>query len=212
MTSLTRAAAVIDIVDDVLFLAVGVDAAMERRGQYGQITVRVAAPTWFQYLGLTDSPAPVVVVRDELDDHVPTVLKARALAEEGVRTIVVADGMTPVREARLREEGVVEIITADRDLAALIDVIEEQAAVPAQAIRAVRRGPASGVALSDRQLQVACLFAAASAPSTRLLSETLNLPRDSVRTHLQRARAALGVPGQSRDALRLRLKDQGWIP
>ena len=65
------------------------------------------------------------------------------------------------------------------------------------------------VYLSDRQLQVACLFAGRTAPSAQRIAEVLGLPVSSVRTHLQRARRALGAA--NREELRARLIEDGWM-
>lgn len=197
----------VDVVDDVLFVGPALRAAMSSRRL--PVVVRRVETNWIVYTAQLDAAADVVVVRDELNDHVPTVLKARALARAGATPVVIAEEPTEAHVRRLAEAGARLILTREDSIDDLIAfLLRPEAHSPLEAL------PVDGVRLSDRELQVACLYAGRAAPSTAVLATSLGIPLSSTRTHLQRARAALSQvgPASLREQLRDRLVEGGWMP
>jgi hypothetical protein len=193
----------VDVVDDVLALGAALRSATVLR--HARIRVRTVAPTWVQYGAEVSDVARFVVVRAELVDHVPTVLKVRALRAAGARPVVVSDDPYDAHRARLREARAEAVLTRENDLDDLLGVLQEEATPPEVEAR-VELPPTH---LSDRQLQLACLYCSHGAPSAKHLARWLGLPVSSVRTNLQRARHALGA--SDRRELRQRLIDGGWM-
>jgi DNA-binding NarL/FixJ family response regulator len=194
----------VDVVDDLLAVGPALQAAVAR-GR-APIELRELAVTWVQYASRIRTVADVVAIRAELVDHVPIALKVRALRAAGARTIVIADDPTPAHRTRLLRTGAAAVLTRSDDLDALLEAIvrdrsEDESGEALPDLRDVH--------LSDRQLQVACLFAGRAAPSSQLIADLLGLPVSSVRTHLQRARHALGAA--DREELRARLIEDGWM-
>jgi len=193
----------VDVVDDVLALGAALRSAIALRG--ARIAVRTVAPTWVQYGAEVSDVARFVVVRAELVDHVPTVLKVRALRAAGARPVVVSDDPDEAHRARLREARAEAVLTRTNALDDLLRILqgEEMPSEP---------GPSAvlpATHLSDRQLQLACLYCSHGAPSAKHLARWLGLPLSSVRTNLQRARRALGA--SDRGELRRRLMEGGWM-
>lgn len=195
----------VDVIDDLLAMGPALRAAVA----FGRASIhlREVAPSWVQYAERIDTVAHVVAVRAELVDHVPTALKVRALRTAGARPIVVADDPSPVHRARLVRTGAAAILTRSDDLDELLKAVSGERTDDDGGV--VDLPEVRDVHLSDRQLQVACLFAGRGAPSSDWIARSLGLPVTSVRTHLQRARRALGAA--DRDELRARLIDDGWM-
>lgn len=195
----------VDVVDDVHFVGAALAAVAASRAPRWRL--HTVADTWIRYVSAEEDPAEVVVYRAELNDHVPAVLKARALAARGARSIVLTDAVSPAQRCRLREAGAEAILEAHEDIDVLVGVLDGRVRRddPGAVLPAVR--------LSDRELQIACLFAGPAAPSAPVLAYLLQLPPASVRTHLQRARDALRAVGEvsTREQLRRTLVDQGWL-
>lgn len=192
-----------DVIDDLLALGPALQAAAAL-GR-APVAVRVVAPSWSQYASRIRSVADVVVVRGELVDHVPTALKVRALRAAGARPVVVADDPEGVHRARLIRCGAAAVLTRSDDLDDVVNAILADR-VPSEP---VEWPELRDIHLSDRQLQIACLFAGHGAPSSKWIAQFLGLPETSVRTNLQRARRALGAA--NRAELRARLIEHGWM-
>jgi DNA-binding CsgD family transcriptional regulator len=195
----------VDVIDDVLFVGPALDAIAQ--GGRARIAAVRASTSWLAYIASDQGEPRVaerVVVRAELRDHVPIVLKIRALTRLGVHSIVLTDDDSPAFERRLLEAGAAHVLTKRDDLETLLAavVVEHQHA----------SAPRSAV-LSDRELQVACLYAGRTAATTSMLAEILGVPLGSVRTHLRRARGKLspGGPVSTREQLRARLIEEGWL-
>lgn len=193
------------MIDDLLAMGPALRAAVA----FGRasIELREVAPSWAQYAERIETVAHVVAIRAELVDHVPTTLKVRALRAAGARPIVVADDPAPVHRARLVHTGAAAVLTRSDDLQELLKAVSGLRTDDGGAGADLPR--VRDVHLSDRQLQVACLFAGRGAPSSEWIARSLGVPVTSVRTHLQRARRALGAA--DRDELRARLIDDGWM-
>ncbi|HMR48018.1 MAG TPA: hypothetical protein PKE40_02280 [Arachnia sp.] len=197
----------VDVVDDALFIGAALSTLAGVPGS--RLKIQRIEQGWIPYIASFDDAADVVILRDELGDHVPTVLKVRALARIKARPIVVADEMSDARRWRLVDEGAFVVLdrrTSVQELSAFL--------VGRQPPPQVER-PAGCVAsrLSDRELQVSSLYAGRAAPSSTVLAQLLGIPVASVRTHLQRARTALRPGGStsSRAELVSVMREQGWI-
>lgn len=193
----------VDVVDDVLALGAALRSATVLRR--ARIRVRTVASSWVEYGSQVHDVARFVVVRGELVDHVPTVLKVRALREAGARPVVICDHPDDAHRARLREARAEAVLTRDNDLEDLLRVLQGERVMTEAEWSTVL--PATH--LSDRQLQLACLYCGHGAPSAKHLARWLGLPISSVRTNLQRARRALGAA--DRGELRRRLIEGGWM-
>jgi DNA-binding NarL/FixJ family response regulator len=194
----------VDVIDDLLALGPALQAAIAF-GR-GPIALRVIAASWTQYAARIDSVADVVALRAELADHVPTALKVRALRAAGARPVVIADDPADVHRARLIRCGAAAVLTRRDDLDDVLNAILDERAHPEPSSDAPGL---RDVHLSDRQLQIACLFAGHGAPSSKWIAQLLGLPESSVRTNIQRARRALGAA--DREELRARLIEDGWM-
>jgi len=197
----------VDVIDDMLF--VGLALVKLSDGSASRLYVKRLEVGWIPYIAKFDEAADVVIVRDELDDHVPTVLKVRALSEIGVRPVVLADQVSSVREQPLIAEGAVAVFSRGvsvQELAAYLGGLRTE-----EPRRSPRRG--GGNRLSDRELQVACLFVGRAAPPTPVIAGLLGIPLASVRTYLQRARKVLSEVGpvSTRESLRDALLSEGWL-
>lgn len=193
----------VDVVDDLLFLG----PALEKIGQAHNLTVERSEPNWIPFVSDFESAADTVVIRAELADHVPTVLKVRGIRNIGATPIVVCDSPTHAHTQRLYQAGARAVLTKSHSLHDLVQAIKGWGG----GLR--KSNEISDVMLSDRELQAACLYAGSAAPSARVLSEILNLPLTSVRTYIHRARVALRqvAPTSSRRDLRQALIIDGWL-
>jgi hypothetical protein len=203
----------VDVIDDVLLLGPALRAVVA--AQSLPVFVRHVSPSWMDYASHLESAAESAVVRAELLDHVPTVLKVRALARLGARVIVVASDPSRAHVERLLEAGAWSVLDRGNTLADILQNLMGGARPVTQATHAshpVPTQPVHAIHLSDRELQIACLYVGRTAPSTTMLASLLSLPLSSTRTHLQRARRALtvGGPASTRAQLRQRLREEGW--
>lgn len=205
--SVSSSPVTVDIVDDALFVGFALSVLAERPGS--ALTVKRIEAGWIPYIASFEDAADAVIVRDELDDHVPTVLKVRALARIGVRPIVVADGMSDARCWRLTHEGAYRAVDRDVPVQELVGMAVETRAPG----KVDRPEGCEESRLSDRELQVSALYAGRAAPSSVVLAQLLGIPVTSVRTYLQRTRKTLRPIGDtsSRSELASVLREQGWI-
>lgn len=205
----------VDVIDDLLYIGPALTAAVTSRAV--PLTLRRVVPNWIPYIASFDEAAGVVVVRAELNDHVPIVLKVRALAEIGALPVVLAEQPTTAHVQRLLQAGAYRVLTREQSFNDLLSVLQgigrgvspepwgQQRPVEAEMLGTAR--------LSDRELQVVSLYTGWSAPSATVISKSIGVPLGSVRTHLQRARSALREvgPTSSRESLRAALIASGWI-
>jgi hypothetical protein len=200
-----RVVGTVDIVDDTLFVGQALRAVA--RVDSAGFRVKRVERSWIGYITRQDL-ADVVIVRDGLNDHVPTLLKVRALHRAETVPIVIGDRPRPAQVSRLRGAGAQRVFTQDDSLDDVIAFLRSHVAD-----RAAMPLPWDAVVLSDHELQVACLYVGRGAPSARLLSQLLGMPYASTRTYLQRARKALSVTGETRTRLQLRqrLVEGGWL-
>ena len=171
--------------------------------------IRERVQSWMYYDIESAFSTDVVVLRGELRDHVPAALKVRALTRLQVRTVVLLDKERAAARRRLLSEGAAAVLASDVSLTNLKTVIERAAQLAEPA-------PASAMSpeLTDREMQIACLFAGRASPTTQHIGELLNLSPETVRRHLQRARLALRraqFSASSRDELRTSLLESGLL-
>ncbi|MFV0434444.1 MAG: hypothetical protein ACK5LO_10740 [Leucobacter sp.] len=216
----------VDVIDDLLFTGAALASAVEHRRL--PIDLHRVESNWIPYITAFDEAAGAVVVRAELSDHVPTVLKVRAIASIGAVPVVLADRPSPAHARRLIQAGAHGVLTREHSfdalLQALLDLARDSKSSPRTG--ALRPAGPSGferldgfdagvseVRLSDRELQVASLYVGRSAPSATVIAELLGVPFASVRTYLQRARAALRPlgPTSNRESLHRMLVSDGWV-
>ena len=201
----------VDVIEDVLFIGPALtSAAKEPRFS---IALQRVASNWVTYIENFDEAAGLVVLQSDLNDHVPTILKVRALTAIDAKPIVIADQPSAQHEKRLRHAGAIAVLTERHSFEDLLELI----------VRAKDRGlgehntsEAAGMRqfkLSDRELQVACLYAGHAAPSTAVVAQRIGIPVASARTYLQRARKVLSELGSTstREQLRTVLIADGWM-
>jgi hypothetical protein len=153
------AATTIDIIENSTYI---LDAVTSRLAQHPALTVRARASNWISYITEHSAPADVVVFRAELRDHVPAALKARAIAAEGALPVVSLGTGDAAHRNRLRAERAL-VIERSAGLPVLIDeiVTHFDARTSPRPAQAAPVGPL----LSDREMQIACLYSGRSAPS-----------------------------------------------
>lgn len=173
-----------------------------------QNAVRLAVSSWVAYSASLNALPDSTVFRAELADHVPAALKARALTRLDIAPVVILSAPSPAHEARLLRAGATAIVRAQDGLASVVDGITG-AGAPAD----VPAAP-SPVELTDRELQVSCLYCGRTAPSAARLGAYLRLNEHTVRRHLARTRElyhSLGRDVSTRSRLRSALIDDGWL-
>lgn len=196
----------VDVIDDLLFVGPAFEGAVRQRQL--PLTVRRVESNWIAYIQTFDQAADVVILRSELNDHVPTILKVRALREIAVLPVVLADDPSPEHRWRLMHEGAAAVLTRDDSFEHLI----ASTLVSGASVEGAAPTTVSDARLSDRELQVAALYSGSEAPSATVIAGILGVPLASVRTHLQRARVALRVvgPTSNRASLGRALALDGW--
>ncbi|MBF4461250.1 MULTISPECIES: hypothetical protein [unclassified Rathayibacter] len=172
-----------------------------------QNAVRVAVSSWIDYSSSLAAFPDSTVFRAEMADHVPAALKTRALARLDIAPVVLLDSPSPAHEARLVRAGAAAVVTAQEGLAVLVERISDPPRSPPPPAPSV-------VELTDRELQVACLYCGRAAPSASTLATYLRLGEHTIRRHLARTRElfrAAGVDVPTRLSLRAALIEDGWL-
>ncbi|PPG42700.1 response regulator transcription factor [Pseudoclavibacter sp. RFBA6] len=198
----------VDLVDDTPFLP----GALRARAEVLQdrFHVKVHARTWLDYDLDAAMSADVVIFKAELRDHVPAGLKVRALRRLGVAAVVLLAGESEPHRLQLAGEGATAVLSRASGYATLEDELLRLEADGARAVADDIDPPL----LTDRELQIACIFASRAAPSARHIGELLDLSGETIRAHLQRARGKLQRSGHAvgtRNSLRLALYDAGLL-
>lgn len=184
-----------------------------RQGKH-PVTVASAVHSWTDFQAEWDFAGEIVVLDALLDDHVPLALKVRALRRLGPRPIILGPGRDSPFARRTAAEGARAWIEPGHTLAETADLIREIALLHAPAPARVEPAGPPDAALTDRELQVLCLYAAPRGHSPARLGRVLALRTETVRSHLERGRAryrAVGRPTHNRAALRRALIDDGWL-
>lgn len=201
---------IIDIIDDLPFTGTGLAREARRRGI--DFTAGVIASDWVTFGERWAFRPGTVIVSAELADHVPIVLKVRALDRLNARPIVlVADESDAVR-ARLIEAGARSVVPRSAGMDTLTEELLRIELNPLRP-RYSTRDP-SGPNLTDRELQIAALFCGSAAPSATRLGQLLGLSPETIRVHLAHARRRYQERGHSvstREELRYRLIADGWL-
>ncbi|WP_146081048.1 sigma factor-like helix-turn-helix DNA-binding protein [Pseudoclavibacter sp. AY1H1] len=198
---------IIEVVDESPLLWGALSIASERSGR--EFAVGRHSRSWMEFSAERALAADVVIVSAEFRDHVPILLKTRAVARLGTQVVVVANFPRSRLIHNLRQEGAAHVLAREAStITSLLDVLIDD--TPASAW-----GSASSAAslLTDRELQIAALFASRASPTTQQIAELLGLSPATVRTHLKLARRrlqGLGFEVSSRSLLRATLLAEGY--
>lgn len=198
----------IEVVDESIFVWEALrhsPVASDRKWALG-----VRTRSWIEFSAARAAAADLVVISADLIDHVPAVLKARAVTALGTRVGFLINPSSSAAVDRLMLEGATFV--ARRDATSWHQLLSEICAAlqdpPPTEPAALPRG------LTDRELQIAALFASRAAPTTQQIARLLALSVGTVRTHLKRARHRLSVTGMrvsSREELRSALLAEGYL-
>lgn len=196
----------IEVIDDTFFLWDGIRHASESAAEW---SIGIQTRSWMDFSGTRASDADLVIVSAELVDHVPVVLKARAILRLGTQVGVLINTQPSAVTRRLEQEGT-SFVAGRKNTSwqRLIEYIDTASSGAAGQYRGIPG------ALSDRELQVAALFASRAAPTCRQIGDLLGLHGDTVRTHLKLARRRLSQAGRvasSREDLRAALLLEGYL-
>ena len=180
--------------------------ALRREG----VEVLTAVSSWIDFSRSWDFASPCVLVDAHLDDHVPLTLKARALLRGGSRVAVLGRDAEGRQARRCLREGADLWVTPERGLP---ETAARLAAWTAAA-RTVPPEPPAEPSLTDRELQILCLYASRRGHTISEVARILGLSPETVRTHLRTGRAkytALGQDVSSRARLTRVLVDDGLV-
>ncbi|WP_265444363.1 HTH domain-containing protein [Flexivirga meconopsidis] len=141
--------------------------------------------SWTDLVTRLDGISPYVVVDAYLDDHVPLSLKVRAITQLSSCAVVLGNIHQQSAADRAYDEGAADWIEP-RD--SLDDAVRRIAAVLNGARRRVREHPPNAH-LTDREIQILCLYASRRSISARTLGRYLGITEQTVHTHLKSGRA-----------------------
>jgi|GEM_PF-3976759 len=195
------------IVDDRPYLGAAMRLVLRPRTD---ISMGIATSSWEVFSRHSGAAPGCVLVTAELLDPVPTVLKVRLLRRKCAQAVVIMNRADPAHEQRLREAGAFAVVTRD---VALRDLI----VLCGQAMRGIlppSTAQSAPTHLTDRELQVACVYCGLAAPTGRTLAEYLGVSPQTIRVHLRQVRAKYRAFGEtSLDRLQLRhcLVNDGWL-
>ncbi|MBF4550082.1 MULTISPECIES: LuxR C-terminal-related transcriptional regulator [unclassified Pseudoclavibacter] len=198
----------IEVIDETIFIWDALRHSPEASDSSWEVGVRTK--TWVNFSAARAEVADLVVLSAELVDHVPAVLKVRAITRLGTRVGVLVNSEDTTIESRLRLEGA--SFVARRTTTTWEQFLGTLRAALASPPSSSNDFPRPG--LTDRELQIAALFASRAAPTTQQIAELLALGPGTVRTHLKRARHRLGADGlvvSSREELRSGLLAAGYL-
>ncbi|NNG39639.1 response regulator transcription factor [Flexivirga sp. ID2601S] len=151
-----------------------------------------------------------VVIDAYLDDHVPLSLKVRAISHLSSCPIVLGNNHQQSAADRAYDEGAADWIEPRE---ALEDAVRRIAAVVDGFRRVVRAHPPRAH-LTDREIQILCLYASRRSISARTLGRYLGITEQTVHTHLKSGRAKYReaeVPVSNRHTLADALVEDGYL-
>ncbi|WP_435202626.1 hypothetical protein [Janibacter sp. GS2] len=178
------------------------------------VTVVSSVHSWTDFQVEWDFAGDIVVLDALLDDHVPLALKVRALRRLGSRAVVLGPGRDSPFARRASAEGAWAWIEPTLGLTETADLIGRIAQHRTRPRAQVTAAAPPVARLTDRELQVLCLYAGTRGHSPAYLGRVLTLRTETVRSHLERGRAryrAAHRPTRNRAALREALVDDGWF-
>lgn len=181
--------------------------ALRREG----VEVLTAAPSWVEFSRSWDFAAPSVLVDAHLDDHVPLILKVRALLREGSRVAVLGRDGASRQARRCLREGAEIWLTPQQSLS---QITRRLAAWARSDPPTIRGSALPEPHLTDRELQILSLYASRRGHTVAEVAKVLGLSSETVRTHLRTGRAkytALGQDVSSRARLTRVLVDDGLV-
>jgi len=204
----------LDIVDTNPFISFALHELLSERG--APIMPGLAGLRWETLAERWDFGRDLVLVQAHLHDVWPLAVKLRALARLGCRTLVIGDTAHEAMVARAIESGAVRVIHPESSLAELADSVEQAARGRSgwddAQLALVARHPAPH--LSDRRLQICCLYAARLDFTTASIARLLGLSDHTVRSHIAAGRRIYRDAGRAvsdRAGLREALLDDGWF-
>lgn len=134
----------------------------------------------------------LVVLRADFCDMWPALLKVRALRRlDCVVALILPGDATSAARKRMLDAGAAALISESDGLEAALTTLRNVAADPPPLPRICEVEPI----LSDRVLQVACLYASTQSPSAQDLARMFATSVTTVRTQLQTARRILQESG-----------------
>lgn len=201
---------IVDIVDDLPFTGPGLIRLARQRGV--DLSGGVLANDWVSFGSRWTFDERTVVVSAELVDHVPVVLKVRAMDRVGARPIVLMAVEHEAVRQRLLEAGARTVLSRDAGFEPLLEALLR---VAGSKNKPRRPAPDPKVPqLTDRELQISTLFCGTAAPSGTRLAQLLGLSNETVRVHLARARRRYretGADVSAREDFRRQLIKDGWL-
>lgn len=205
-----------DLRTDLVLTSPVVSSALRDELRRGERAVRVttAVHAWADFQAEWDFAGEVVVLDALLDDHVPLPLKVRALRRLGSRPVVLGPGRDTTFSRRVAAEGAQAWIEPSHGIAETAELIRDVAQHATPDHVRVEPAPPPLVRLSDRELQVLCLYAGHRDLFPAYLGRVLTLRTQTVRSHLERGRSryrALGRPSHNRAVLCEALVEDGWF-
>ncbi len=204
----------VDIVDTNPFLAFALHELLRE----GRMRIRpgLAGMRWETMAERWDFGRDVVVVQAELPDIWPHALKIRALSRLGCRTLVIGDTGNEALVARAVEAGAVRVVDPATPLRRLVEHVQQVAQGSSGWDQAqldlVERHPAPY--LSDRRMQICCLYAARPDFTTGTIATILGLSEHTVRSHLAAVRRIYREHGDDtsdRRRLSATLREHGYL-
>jgi DNA-binding CsgD family transcriptional regulator len=181
---------VVDIVHSSPVVATALKRALRDSGA----RVGLVVYSWADLTVRVDSIGTCVVVDAYLDDHVPLALKVRALAGLPTTAVVLGTRHQHSLEQRARAEGAAGWLTPSAGL------IESAAQIRGLASGRTQSRPAAGseeIRLTDRELQVMCLYASRRSLNARALARHLGISEATVKSHLKDGRAKYRSAGRT---------------
>lgn len=134
----------------------------------------------------------LVVLRADVCDTWPALMKVRALRRLDCTVCLILPGdASAAARQRMRDAGATALISESDGLEAALRTLHDVAADPPPLPHPCEADPI----LSDRVLQIACLYASTRAPSAQDLGRMFAISATTVRTQLQTARRLLQEAG-----------------
>lgn len=185
----------------------GLTSELASRG----VRVETAVTSWVEFSRSWAFSAGHVLVDAYLDDHVPLLLKVRALRREGSRVAVLGRHPDGRQAGRAMRDGADLWLTPEDNLETTGERLARWAR---SAITTDTPSTPAGPQLTDRELQVLCLYASRRGHPVTEVGKILGLSPETIRTHLRTGRAKMTTIGHdvgTRSRLERALVDEGIV-
>lgn len=184
--------AVVDIVHSSPIVAAAMHRALVGAGAH----VGLVLCSWAELTRRVDGIGSCVVIDAYLDDHVPLALKVRALVSLPTTAVVLGTRHQDSLDRRSRAEGAAAWLEPSVGLARTARQVRNLASVPSPT-PAATKAPGDEVHLTDREMQVMCLYASRRSLNARTLARHLGIAEATVKSHLKEGRAKYACAGRS---------------